>query len=596
MFRDSIEDINKKKNFNKDDWINTKNNIKKSWKYVKNDKKGLILVILSSVIFMPMSIINPILSARMLMDLNGELYTDLLKVALFIFVVRVVEDLLRFISRIVYEKFIIKVNYTIQKEVMLETFKLSCKCYDDSGTGLFIDRLRHDTSNIISVFSDIANILIELLTNIGILVVLFSINKIMFIFFIIIGIKSIILEKIRTTKFYSKQSVIRSIEENNTSLISELIRGARDIKILNATNVFIKKFDKRISEANEERLNLTTSDRKFYLVENIIQDSCDFLFFLLGVILVVNNLLLPASFVVLYMYKDRVNYLFNYFGFLMDHLKSFNLSANRVFDIIDGKRFAKEKFGDVLLKRIEGNFEFKNVHFSYKPEKEILHGISFKVNAHETVAFVGRSGSGKTTVFSLLNKLYDVDDGSILIDGHDINTLTRDSIRNNMSYISQNPYIFNLSIRDNLLLVKDNISESEMIKACKIAQLHDFIMSLPNGYDTIVGEGGVTLSGGERQRLAIARALIKKSEIILFDEATSSLDNETQDKIRLAINSLKGKHTILIIAHRLSTIINSDKIIMIEKGKIVGSGNHKTLLKNNIKYQRLYKADILKED
>ena len=596
MFRDTVDDINKKKSFSKSDWIDTKNNIKKSWKYIKNNKKSLILVILSSAIFMPMSIINPILSARMLLDLNGELYDDLLKVALFIFIVRIIEDLLRFISRIVYEKFIIKVNYSIQKEVMFETFKLSTKCYDDSGTGIFIDRLRHDTGSIVNIFNDISNTLIELLTNIGILVVLFSINKIMFVFFMIVGVKSIILEKIRTTKFYSRQALIRSIEENNTSLISELIRGARDIKILNATNVFMRKFDKRISEANEKRIELTTSDRRFFLIEGIIDDLCEFLFFLLGVVMVVNNLLSPPNFVVLYMYKDRVNYLFSYFGYMIDHIKSFNLSANRVFDIIDGRGFSKEKFGNVKLEKIEGNFEFRDVHFSYKPEKEILHGISFKVNANETVAFVGRSGSGKTTVFSLLNKLYDANSGAILIDGHDINTLSCDSIRNNMSYISQNPYIFNLSIRDNLLLVKDKVSESEIIKACKLAQLHDFIMSLPNGYDTIVGEGGVTLSGGERQRLAIARALIKKTEIILFDEATSSLDNETQDEIRKAINNLKGKYTILIIAHRLSTIINSDKIIMIERGKIVGCGNHKSLLKDNKKYQKLYSSDIIKEE
>ncbi len=596
MYRDTVEDINKKKNFKWQDWVDTKKNIKKSWKYLKNNKKSLILVIMSSAIFMPMSIINPILSARMLLDLNGELYNDLLKVALFIFIVRIIEDILRFISRIVYEKFTIIVNYSLQKEVMYETFKLSAKCYDNSGTGLFIDRLRSDTGSIVNVFNDLAHTLIELFTNVGILIVLFSINKIMFVFFMIIGFKSIILEKIRTTRFYKKHAIIRSIEENNTSLISELIRGARDIKILNATNVFMKKFDYRINEANKNRMDLTISDRKFYLVEEVIDDLCSFLFILLGIILVINNLLLPASFVVLFMYKDRVNYLFSYFGFMIDNLKSFNLSANRVFEIIDGNKFPKERFGSVELKKINGNFAFNDVHFSYKENKEILHGISFKVNANETVAFVGKSGSGKTTVFSLLNKLYDVDSGSILIDGVNINDLTCDSIRNNMSYISQNPYIFNLSIRDNLLLVKDNITEKEMIKACRLAQLHDFIMTLPDGYDTIVGEGGVTLSGGERQRLAIARALIKKSEIILFDEATSSLDNETQEKIRLAINNLKGKYTILIIAHRLSTIINSDKIIMIDNGKIVGSGTHQELLKNNKKYQKLYKADIIKEN
>ena len=591
MYKESVDDINKKKNFKLSDWKDTKKNIKKSWKYLKNNKKSLILVILSSAIFMPMSIINPMLSARMILDLNGELYTDLLKVALFIFVVRIIEDILRFISRIIYEKFTTIVNYSIQKEVMFETFKLSAKCYDDSGTGLFIDRLRRDTSSIVDVFQDLANTLIELLTNIGILIVLFSINKIMFIFFIIVGIKSIIMEKMRTTKFYTRHALIREIDENNTSLISELIRGARDIKILNATNIFMKKFDNRISEANKKRISLTISDRKYFLFENVLDDLCELMFYILGVILVTKNLLLPANFVVLYMYKDRVNYLFNYFGYLIDHIKSFNLSANRVFEIIDGNKFPKEKFGTNKLEKIRGDFEFKNVHFSYKENKEILHGISFKVKANETVAFVGRSGSGKTTVFSLLNKLYDVDSGSILIDGNDINTLTRDSIRNNMSYISQNPYIFNLSIRDNLLLVKDDITEKEMIKACKTAQLHDFIMSLPNGYDTIVGEGGVTLSGGERQRLAIARALIKKTEIIFFDEATSALDNETQEKIRDAINNLKGKYTILIIAHRLSTIVNSDRIILIDKGKIIASGTHEYLMKNSKEYYKLYHAE-----
>ncbi|MGN1352775.1 MAG: ATP-binding cassette domain-containing protein [Bacilli bacterium] len=143
-------------------------------------------------------------------------------------------------------------------------------------------------------------------------------------------------------------------------------------------------------------------------------------------------------------------------------------------------------------------------------------------------------------------------------------------------------------------MVKENVSEKEMIKSCKTACLHDFIMSLSNGYDTIVGEGGVNLSGGERQRLAIARALIKKTEIILFDEATSALDNETQEKIQTAIHNLKSKYTILIIAHRLSTIINSDNIIMIDKGKIVAEGTHENLMRKSLKYQKLYKANLLK--
>ena len=596
MWRDSVEDSLKKKNFKKEDWINTKNNLKKSCKYFKNNKKELIMVIITSVLFMPMSILNPILSARMLLDLNGELYNDLLKVAAFIFVVYSVQAVLRFISNVIYEKFTIKITYAIQKEVMEEVFKLSSKCYDENGTGLFIDRLRSDTSSIVNVFHDLTNTIIDLLTNIGVFVVVFSISKIMLFFFFITGIKSIIFEKIRTTRYYNRHAVIRKIEEENTGLVSELIRGARDIKILNAKNTFMKKFDERINKANNKRIELTISDRRFWMIENIIDEIFDFLFFALGVFIVTKNYLLPANFVVLYMYRGRINYVFSYFSYMIDHIKSFNLSASRVFEIIDGTKFPKEKFGTKVLKKINGDFEFRDVFFAYKEEKEILHGISFSVHANETVAFVGRSGSGKTTVFSLLDKLYDVPDGHIFIDGEDINTLSKDSIRNNISYISQNPYIFNLSIRDNLLLVRENVTEKEIIKACKTAQLHDFIMSLPKGYDTMVGEGGVTLSGGERQRLAIARALIKKTEIILFDEATSALDNETQEKIATAIHNLKGKYTILIIAHRLSTVINSDKIFLIEKGKIIGTGTHNELLKNNKKYQKLYQADLLQEE
>ena len=203
---------------------------------------------------------------------------------------------------------------------------------------------------------------------------------------------------------------------------------------------------------------------------------------------------------------------------------------------------------------------------------------------------------GKTTIFNLLCKMYPINSGEILIENENINELDEDSIRGNITIISQNPYIFNLSIRDNLKLVKENLTEEEMIDACKVAYLDEFIESLPNKYDTIVGEGGIVLSGGQKQRLAIARALIQKTKIILFDEATSSLDNETQAEIQKAINNLKDDYTILIIAHRLSTIIGADRILFLDDGKIEASGNHKYLLNNCPKYKDLYESEISKND
>lgn len=210
------------------------------------------------------------------------------------------------------------------------------------------------------------------------------------------------------------------------------------------------------------------------------------------------------------------------------------------------------------------------------------------------VGFVGKSGAGKTTIFNLLCKMYSVKSGRILIDGQNINELDEDSIRGNITIISQNPYIFNLSIRDNFKLVKADLTEDEMKDACKIACLDEFINTLPDKYDTVVGEGGVILSGGQKQRIAIARALIQKTKIILFDEATSALDNETQAEIQKAISNLKDEYTILIIAHRLSTIVNCDKIMILENGEINDQGTHGELLYRNEIYQKLYQTEILK--
>ena len=588
------ENFKENRKLTKKDYKKIFENIKKSYKFVKNNKKSLIICIIVSILTIPVSVLTPILSAQILLALNGSLYEDLLRIAAFIFIVYSIQHLLWFMSRIVYKKYIVNVVYGIQKELMKETFKLSSECFDEHGTGIFIDRLRQDTNVIANIFDDLANILIQIFSNLGIFIVIFTISKIMFLYFVLCGTNEFIVSKKRIKIYYEGFGEIRDLEEKNTGLVAELIRGVRDVKVLNSTDVFMKKFDKRVSEVNDKNIKLTIKNNKFYLFSEEINEVLDYLFYFIGVMLTNFNLLTASNFVVLYMYRSKARYLFTYIVSMMESIKTFNFSANRVYEIIDGEKFSKEKFGNIKLNHINGDFEFKNVSFAYKKEKEILHNISFKVKVNTTVAFVGKSGSGKSTIFSLLNKLYNVDDGKIFIDGYDINTLTKDSIRNNMSIITQNPYIFNLSIRDNLLLVKEKVTEKEMIKACKTACLHDFIMSLPNGYDTIVGEGGITLSGGERQRLAIARALIKKTEIILFDEATSALDNETQEKIQKAIHNLKGKYTILIIAHRLSTIVNSDKIIMIDKGKIVGQGTHKYLMEKSLKYQKLYQADLLK--
>ena len=212
------------------------------------------------------------------------------------------------------------------------------------------------------------------------------------------------------------------------------------------------------------------------------------------------------------------------------------------------------------------------------------------------IALVGKSGEGKSTIIDLIMKNYDINEGKILIGNYDINKLTESTIRDNISVVSQEPYIFNLTIKDNIKLVNKQASDEEIIEVCKRAQIHDFIMSKKDGYDTYIGENGITLSGGQKQRLAIARALIKKSKIILLDEATSSLDNESQEKIKQIMKELSKNHTVIIVAHRLSTIVDADKILVFNNHKIVEQGTHEELMRNSEIYQKLYEKDNIVGD
>ena len=568
-------------------------NFKKTWIFVKEDKKYIILFLIFSLILCGISVITPLLSAKMLLYLTDGMFKELLTITIIVLIVELIRNIFNFLYNILFHKYTLKETSRIQVNIAKEAMKLETAELDNNSSGIFIDRINNDTKEIVNVFSNLGDGLIDVISNIGVLIAIYFINKIMFAYFLLILLIIFILEHIRMKKYFELDKERRKLSEKNTGLVSELIRGSRDIKSLNIENNFLKKAEKKLVESNNENYKMMKVNAKYTFLTGSIQDFSNLFLIMLGTYLCLKNYLSIANFVIIYMYKDRLLELLSYCSYLIELTKKFNVAATRVFEIIDDEKFKKESFGNKILDKINGDFEFRDVSFSYNEDKVVLKNISFKIHANETVAFVGKSGSGKSTIFSLLNRLYSIDSGEILIDNVNINDLTKDSIRNNMSIITQNPYIFNFSIRDNLKLVKDDMTDEEMVEACKLACLHDFIMTLKDSYDTIVGEGGITLSGGQRQRLAIARALLKKTEIILFDEATSALDNETQASIQKAINNMKGEYTILIIAHRLSTVIDSDRIILIDDGKILDEGTHDELIKNNEFYKKLYEKELV---
>ena len=571
-------------------------NLKFAWRYAKNQKKLIILYILCNLFQIIISVFLPVLSAKIIVSLTDNQLIQVLNIALILLVTELFRNCVVYLTNFFSQKIYRETFISVQSDLGYEILKLQNKCIDDNSSGVFIQRLTSDTSNIADVFNVLNIYLTHVLTDIGIFAAIFFINKKVFLFVIVMTFIIYLIESRRVKILNERDKEFRKKNENVSGFVGELVRGVRDIKMLGAEDSFMGELHKKIIDLNKYRYKMMSTNRNYTFIRGTYYDffNTTLIFFL--VYLIYTGELLIASGLIIHNYMNRVVSIVNYFSILLEKLKSFNLSSVRIFNIIDSDEFKKEEFGTTHLDNVKGNFEFKNVKFGYNEDNIILKDINFKVKSRETVGFVGKSGAGKSTIFSLLCKMYDVNDGSITIDGVNINELDKESIRGNITIINQNPYIFNLSIRDNLKLVKKDLTDDEMYDACKLACLDEFINSLENGYDTIIGEGGVNLSGGQRQRLAIARALVQKTEIILFDEATSALDNETQESIQDAIKNLKDDYTILIIAHRLSTIINCDRIIVLNDGVIEDSGTHYELLDRCSEYRKLYERELNNEE
>lgn len=570
--------------------------LKATYKYAKEERKYLILFFLCNLLLMGISVIAPILSAQKILKLTDNLWKQLIFVVIAIFLLEIFRNLMRNFYSFTVNKYFYAVRKNIQLALSEETLKITTDDLNTNSSGIFIERINNDTNNLTDIFTQLIDLLVSIVGNVGVFISIFFLNKIIFLLYFVFIIILFLLHKKAANINYEKNRINKKCREETSGFISELVRGAKDIKILNAEKSFLKRADVLIQKLGDSGYDYFRTRAKMRLINGNIRDVLDLLISLIGIYFIATNQLSVASMLIIVNYQNRILGISSDIEALLEIVKSYDLSASRIFGILEGNEFKKEHFGTKHVKKLEGDIEFKDVTFKYDDDNEVLKKMNFKIKANETVSFVGKSGAGKSTIFNLISALYFADEGNILLDNIDITELDKDSIRGNLSIISQNPYIYNMTIKENLQIIKSDATEEDIIEACKMACLHEFIMSLKDGYDTIVGEGGVTLSGGQRQRLAIARAFLLGTEIILFDEATSALDNETQNEIRKAIDNMKGEYTVLIIAHRLSTVINSDKIFVIDDGRVIDSGTHKELLKKSRTYKKLYDTELETEN
>lgn len=570
-------------------------NLKSTYKYAKSGRLYLYLFLFTQVVFTILAVVIPIITARRLVLLTSGVFDKLFVIFIIIFIMEISRNLTKYISSYAYNKFYYDVRRNLQIELTRETLKITQEELNTTSSGVFIERINNDTDSLTDVFASLINQVTTIIGNLGILVTIFFINKYIFLAYFSFIIIIIAFNRYSSNINYMNRKKLKKEREKTGGFISEIVRGSKDVKILNAEESFLKKADQYLKKASDMSYKYHMERAKYGAFSGTIRDTADLGIGILICVSLISKTLGIESALIIYSYHYQILYTADIIESVYEILKQFNLSANRIFGVLEENEFNKEVFGNKKLKNFNGNIEFKNVSFSYEDNIPVLKNLSLKIDANQTVGFVGPSGAGKSTIFNLISAINKVDSGEILFDGINISELDKESIRGNLSVISQNAYIFNMSIMENLKIVKSNATNKEVKEACRLACLDDFIESLPDKYNTIVGEGGVTLSGGQRQRLAIARALLLKTEILLFDEATSALDNKTQSKIQEAISNLKGEYTILIIAHRLSTVINADKIFVIVDGAVEEEGTHNYLIKNSKTYNKLYDKERKKE-
>ena len=405
-----------------------------------------------------------------------------------------------------------------------------------------------------------------------------------------------VVQRISAKKLIEFDRIARKATEKYSGFITEIVNGFTDIRTLHCEESIKNELGERVVDSSEKQFVLAAKRFGFRLLSTFVSNMGTLAIMALLAASIGLGRLDAAMAIVVYNYHSKLGPgVITTIDRFTDFYTKFRLSCERINALIYGSQFPKENFGTVHKGRLEGKIEVKDVHFSYRRRQNeffvnrpILKGLTLTVEPRQTAAFVGASGCGKSTLFRLLNKQYLPSSGNIYMDGIDIDDLDKDTIRGSICIVNQSPYIFHCSVRDNLKFVKPDLTDEEMISVCKAACIHDDIMEMEEGYDTVLGEGGVDISGGQKQRLAIARGLLCDASIFVLDEATSALDNKTQAKVLESIRKVGKDHTVLVIAHRLSTVIDSD---VIGDGRVVGKGTHAELMENCEEYRQLYLAE-----
>ncbi len=565
----------------------------------KHLKKIIIALLLSVAVAGSTSSIAYLLDPAIKQIFINKDQTLIIVIPILIVVAFAVKGLSLYIAKVIMIGVSEEVRKDVQVNMLNNLIDADTKLIDNKHSGKFISNLTNDVAHLTNLISTaILNVFKDTLTLIGLLSVMFYQNwELSLIAIIMIPLAYLAARSLgkRITKVSFEQMEWAGV------LSSYLIEVFKNHKL-------IKIFQKEMYEKNRATVFLNNVKEKTKKMAIVFVRASPIMETMTGIVIAI--LIYYAGRLIM---KDQID-ISNFFSFLAAMMLAYQpvrslatlnivinnglVSAKRILPIIDEKSKLKKNIGDKSLNLDKGDIKFKNIGFSYDnisdeiTKKQTLKNINLEMQGGKMTALVGYSGSGKSTILNLIPRIYDAENGDITIDNQSIYKTKLVSLRENISFVSQDTNLFDDTIKNNIAYADMDATDDDIYNAAKLSFASEFIEKLKDKYDTKIGENGIRLSGGEKQRLSIARAILKKSKIILLDEATSSLDAETEDKIQKAINYLTKNRTTIVIAHRLSTILNSDKIYVIDTGRVVAEGNHKDLMAKSSIYKNFYDKQI----
>ena len=567
--------------------------LKRFLSYYKPHKKIFILDMLAALTMSVIGIFYPIITRRLLNDfMPNKKYTEIIVCGSLLLIVYLMRMGLSYFVQYQGHMMGVKMQEKMRSDLFSHIEKLPVSFFDNNETGKIMTRMTSDLFDIVELaHHGPENVLITSSSIIISFAYLMSINIPLSLILlacvpILVFISSVLRKKMR--------DAFKKRRESNAIINASLESSITGIRVTKA----FTNHDKEIEKFDVGNVEFVENSRKAYKAMGQFHSSTTFVTDVFNVILLIGGgflLLTDANrFGDYSAFLAAINLFINPVNTLIRFMESFQNGVTgfeRFIEILDTP-VEEDKPDAIEMPNVEGVIEFKNVTYGYGDGDNVLKNVSLKIEKGQTFALVGPSGGGKTTICHLIPHFYDVREGEILVDGVNINDITRVSLRKNIGIVQQDVYLFNSSIRDNILYGRLDATEEEVIEAAKRANIHDYVMTLPDGYDTVIGERGVKLSGGQKQRLSIARVFLKNPAILILDEATSALDNATEIMIQQALDELCKGRTTLVVAHRLSTIKNANEIAVVSGGEICEQGTHTELVEQGGIYAMLHKQQF----